>query len=557
MYFNHAFRKSFLPKPVAALTPINTATLGTTTGRVLQFGAATTGVTAGMSVSGTGIAPGTVVTGFGSPANSVTLSQPITALVPSGTTITFGSQSSAITFNTSTALNAPNVLQFAPGALISVVTGMSVTGLNIPTGTTVTDVTTTLVTLSNSVTGTVPTGTGITFGQSISVLSTGSTASLTEGQIGFFTPSGTALQTASSKPFIIAQGSYFTSDKIGGNKFLGGYQESIKSKTINPHYISRVIKISAAQPANQIKEFSLKNTECGKTYNFRMDLKGSPALRLLSHNIYRTMSAFSGCFTDDCTATCTGALVDPTTIIIKWAQYIVNDPILSQFVTLQVINYESSPVTITQAGTSAAQIATFLGQLATYSPATPWDPNAVGAATFESFLKITAAYEDTKFGNCTFTPTDFYELMPLLVYGSMVDESGDPCNVQGFAQTVPDPQAPVQASGVGETVLREMILDGRYLQNAYPDSTRVDSLRMREIEADPALATINRNGFYDQVLVLHSVPRFNNPTGTFDNDQYLLKFHVPAGVSTTALTNYVVAAANAAQGAGTVSLETY
>jgi hypothetical protein len=102
-----------------------------------------------------------------------------------------------------------------------------------------------------------------------------------------------------------------------------------------------------------------------------------------------------------------------------------------------------------------------------------------------------------------------------------------------------------------------MILDGRYLQNAYPDSTRVDSLRMREIEADPALATINRNGLYDQVLILHSVPRFNNPTGTFDNDQYLLKIHVPAGTTTTALTNYIIASAALAQGSGAITLETY
>jgi len=100
-----------------------------------------------------------------------------------------------------------------------------------------------------------------------------------------------------------------------------------------------------------------------------------------------------------------------------------------------------------------------------------------------------------------------------------------------------------------------LILDGRYLQNAYPDSSRVDSLRMREIEADPALATVNRSGLYDQVLILHNVPRFNNPTSTFDNDQYLLVVHVPAGTSTVSITDFVRDACTAANNA--VTLETY
>ena len=109
-------------------------------------------------------------------------------------------------------------------------------------------------------------------------------------------------------------------------------------------------------------------------------------------------------------------------------------------------------------------------------------------------------------------------------------------------------------SGLGETVLRELILDGRYLQNAYPDSGRVDSLRMREIEADPALATITRSALYDRVLILHNVPRFNNPSSTFDNDQYLIVVHVPTGTSTTSITNFISSSVTAAGGA--VSLET-
>jgi len=378
------------------------------------------------------------------------------------------------------------------------------------------------------------------------------TSALTAGAIGVFNSTTFADVHAAPviKPFIIAQGSYFASDVIGGNRFLGGYQESVKSKAINPRYISRVMKINSAVAANQIQDICVCELECGKTYNLRLDLKGSPALRLLSHNIYRTLSAFTGCCAPDCSATCTGAIVDPTIATIAWATQIVNDPILSQYLKLEVKDWDGN-VVATQAGTSLAQIATFIDDLEAYT--STFDPATDSAES--SCLSVEVAYVDTKFGTCTFTPTDFYELMPLFVFASLTDETGDACNVQCFEVT--ETQAPAQASGLGETILREMILDGRYLQNAYPDSTRVDSLRMREIEADPALATINRNGLYDQVQILHSVPRFNNPTGTFDNDQYLLVIHVPAGTTTTALTNFVVSSANLAQGSGAITLETY
>lgn len=389
-------------------------------------------------------------------------------------------------------------------------------------------------------------------GNEIALVVAGNTSALTAGRIGFYNPKTWVAQAAgSATPFVLAQGSYFTNDKIG--PYHGGYTESVKSKVVNPKYITRLIKVEAATAANQIKEVCVCNLECGKTYNLRIDMKGSPALRFLSHNIYKTLSAFSGCCTDDCTATCTGALVDPTTVVITWAKAIANDPYLPQFIKLYVKDFNGDTVA-TQAGNSPAQIAAFIAALDAYVPSPVWDPVGAGASTAQACLGIEVAYVETKFGTCTFTPTDHYELEPLLVYTSMVDETGDPCNVQCFTET--QTQAPAQASGVGETVLRELILDGRYLQNAYPDSSRVESLRMREIEADPALATVNRSGLYDQVLILHSVPRFNNPTGTFDNDQYLLKLHVPTGTDTTAVTGFVLAAAAAAGNADLV-LETY
>ncbi len=363
---------------------------------------------------------------------------------------------------------------------------------------------------------------------STTLASTGSTATLTAGQLGFFdAKSFAALTAAQAAPFILAEGSRFASDKIG--PVHGGYKESKKSKVINPKYISRLIKIGAKTAQNQVVTVSISKVYENNTYRLRVDLKGSPALRFLSHNFYKVLDAFTGCEA----VAGTSALVDPTTVAIKWAKQINEHPFMTQFISAAVKNTADATVPV--------------GSYDTFTPA--------GSITTASTAKLvlTVAYLETKFGTCTFTPTDFYELQPLQIYTSFVEESGDPCEVVGISATETTP--PQQASGLGETVLRELILDGRYLQNAYPDSSRVDSLRMREIEADPALAAVTRSALYDQIMILHNVPRFNNPTGTFDNDQYLLVIHVPTGATTTDITNFIVNSCTAAGNA--VALESY
>ena len=437
---------------------------------------------------------------------------------------------------------------------------------------------------------------------STTLASSGSTAALTAGQIGFFDAKSFQAVTAQAAPFILAQGSYFAADKIG--PVHGGYKESVKSKVINPKYISRLIKVTSAAAQNQIVKVdpSAATINSDTTYRLRLDVKGSPALRFLNHQLYKTLDAHSGC---DAVAGTTNT-VDQNVILLKWKDQINDAPLLKDFVVAKVFNQAYASVAIDPTAASATIVvanadrtkfaagnklvaagipeaarvvsvgaadsattgfANVVLSLAatsstnvnaavyaeistsTYSPVTS---NAGAIAAVDSHLEIAAAYVETKFGSCTFTPTDKYDLEPLFIYTSFVDESGDPCAVNGFVSA--EVQAPKQASGVGETVLRELILDGRYLQNAYPDSSRVDSLRMREIEADPALATVNKAGLYDQVLILHNVPRFNNPTSTFDNDQYLIVVHVPAGTSTTSITNFIVSSASAAGNA--VSLET-
>ncbi|MCJ7690528.1 MAG: hypothetical protein MUO60_14580, partial [Clostridiaceae bacterium] len=54
-----------------------------------------------------------------------------------------------------------------------------------------------------------------------------------------------------------------------------------------------------------------------------------------------------------------------------------------------------------------------------------------------------------------------------------------------------------------------------------------DSARIREIEmSDELLAAVTRTATYRAYYIQHTVPRFNNPTGVFDNDQYVYKVYV-------------------------------
>lgn len=493
--------------------------------------------------------------------------------------------------------------------------------------------------------------------------------SLSAGMIGLYDKSWAAIDYTveptvvgqDAKPFYIVQGSYFTSDKIGTH---GGYKESIKSKMINPRYISRIFSVAAKTPVQQVVQIPVTcGVDCDTTYNLRLDLKGSPALRFLSHNIYRTVDAYTGC----CDATNPSYVKDAVGVLLQWKDKINTYPTIKDMVKARVYKwvYTHAASTVAAVGSGLSQYTlnstsfttgngVALGQRVTgtgipansfvttltsgtsvvityptqttaptiggtvsvkfyndvyteagttqYIPGTQTETGvggslvsglgtSTGAAsvsspyteevaassiTTDAFIELTVAYMDTKFGSCTFTPTDKYELEPLKIYASITDLTGNPCNTTCFgtamdsthykAGMATEVQAPVQAMGYGETVLRDLIQSGRYDQNHYPDSSHVDHLRMREIEADPAISAVSPTGYYNRLFILHNVPRFYNPTSTFDNDQYLVEIVYPNTITTgvinatDSIAAYVVAAANmAATGApvGMISLESY
>ena len=148
-------------------------------------------------------------------------------------------------------------------------------------------------------------------------------------------------------------------------------------------------------------------------------------------------------------------------------------------------------------------------------------PNAA-AAKVSATVHWVGAYVDTKFGNCSFDTRDHYNAEPVEIIASILDETGNPCNDCGTAARTPGQMQQTQ----GEEVIRALILSERYRQSPY-NQGNADSARIREIEmSDDLLGFVDRIATYKAYYVQHVVPRFNNPSGVFDHDQYVYQIFV-------------------------------
>jgi hypothetical protein len=378
-------------------------------------------------------------------------------------------------------------------------------------------------------------------------LGTSTANTLAAGQITFINP-----DTFQVTPFItnltcceviIAAGSLMQKDKIG--PFHGGYLESNKTKTIKAKYTNRVYAIPANVAQNYILHAGItpwtivpanapnsskpgetagtccKQFLCGETYYLRVDVKGSPALRLLDHNSYLTLEAYTGCCADDAIAP---TPVDPRRVFIQWAQQVRNSKLMNQFVFPVVTFTNNNGANWTYYYPNDINVA-LLTPIAgvTFANYSSWVEQPY-VATMCAGLVLNGAYEETKFGNCTFQVSDFYELEPVRVYASEVDLTGSPCEFNSLCVGVQCYGR--QANGVGETVVRDVILSESYRQNHM-----ATDFRIREITQGYDLYTnggLSRTAFYDRIYLQHNVPRMYNPTGTFDNDQYLIEIVLPA-----------------------------
>lgn len=410
----------------------------------------------------------------------------------------------------------------------------------------------------------------------------GSLSDLTAGQLGVVgmnhqTIKITDVTTASyaTHPMVyLAQGSFHTVDEVGMHS---GYLRPVKSKGINPKYVSKVWVSDAKDAQNNIWHVCSDNCnlECDTTYRLRIDVKGSRVLGALQRNLYFNVDAYTGCCTDD--------PVDPITVLLQWANGINENPLGKPFVQASVVGLNSlgdfvvsvDSGTITATVSDNEDIVPEVGNvlqvdddyyvIATVEEQTNDDDEVISweitvkeydwltgetgssAATLDdmteealamylvpdmdnyepltdittisnshSCLVIESAYVDTKFGDCSYSKNDRVDIEPVIIKVSILDETGDPCVVNCFKPT--EIQEAHQGAGYGETLLQEYILSKSYEQEFWEDDPRYRETKDQTFNTD-----VDRTAKYKVLNILHSVPRKSNPSGTFDNDQYLIR----------------------------------
>jgi hypothetical protein len=327
----------------------------------------------------------------------------------------------------------------------------------------------------------------------------------------------------------LVQGSFHQNDTIGGNKNHGGYAESVKSKGINPKYLTRVWESSCVSATAATASISVgpKCAPCGTSLLMRVDVKGAPALRFLNHNAYAVGDSANICCVDG------QEFLDPALVVAEAAKMILADPIVAPFIT------EGGVIVTVDGVDTTYTIAEILD--GTYTPSVDPVGDVVSAK-----VTFVGAYVDTKFGDCSFDTRDYYGKEPVQIYASVMDETGNPCNDCGEAART----AGTMQQTSGETVLRQLLLSGAYGQDPFHQGN-VDAVRMRQIEgSDLLIAAVDRSALYKTYYVQHSVPRLNNATSVFDNDQYVYEIFVKCSDTATqteveALLAKLVAAANA------------
>ena len=394
------------------------------------------------------------------------------------------------------------------------------------------------------------------------VVASAASGALTAGQVSLYdaktwTPVAiTGVPTTQTAcQFIIAAGAPYPNDKIG--PFHGGYQESIKSKGINPKYVSKVwtTTASVAQPfvlnigstVDTVEDTDCCPTFlCGEQYHLRVDIKGEAVLRMLNHQGYIEVTADGGC----CPAeSITPVASDPYLIMQQWAEGIWRsaimtgngpnfngattgnaatrfnpNPFIVPVIQVDTDGNGAIDTLVYPPGTTAAVLAAGLASSVAITTSTTWDLYTSGWAAGDddcAGLMLQTAFLNTEFGDCTFQPSDYYGLEPIRIYASEVDLNGDPCEFTGVC--IESTCLGRQAQGLGETVVRDFILSESYRQVPFATDLRIREITQGNAMIGTGPGQADRASFYDKLFILHTVPRFNNPSGTFDNDQYLIE----------------------------------
>jgi hypothetical protein len=155
--------------------------------------------------------------------------------------------------------------------------------------------------------------------------------------------------------------------------------------------------------------------------------------------------------------------------------------------------------------------------------ASPYVSGAVG-------IRITAAYEDTKFGNCSFNPNDFYAVAPLKLEVTKVNDA-ELCTDSQTKWGVTHLNHAKAPNGLGETILRDYTLSMNYRGERFQKDPR-----WREVTGQEHLNVIDRDAYYKTYFLIHSIPNslLRGMSVLNYDERYLLAFHFKEDVDTSA-----------------------
>ncbi len=143
-------------------------------------------------------------------------------------------------------------------------------------------------------------------------------------------------------------------------------------------------------------------------------------------------------------------------------------------------------------------------------------------------IRLSGAYIETKFGNCSFDPNDAYELDAVTISVSQFwAENETNCDL---TWPVTELQVPAYASGVGETVYRQLIEFLGYRKEDYFCDPRWRETQDIQVVLD----AIDRNKYYKLYYLTYNVPYRNNSTNMYNNEQYEVMVAFEETVDTSA-----------------------
>lgn len=159
-----------------------------------------------------------------------------------------------------------------------------------------------------------------------------------------------------------------------------------------------------------------------------------------------------------------------------------------------------------------------------------WTPeeDAEGSSTVKSGVRVTTAYEDTRFGGCSFNPADYYSVRPLKVEIHEFDDSGNPCNTPVPSRRLRNASMATQS---GQWVMRQFINANKYkaFGEFYLDP------RLRDVLDANIHQVVDLEKFYKlYFLKVRQNRKGQNHEGTFNPEIFEFLFAFPVDVDTSA-----------------------